>query len=103
MKTTFSRQLALTAGMILLSFVLLGCSFTSLFYNYMLRNEKTSLSTNAEAVASYVSTQSTLSEIDDWERKRFGYRRTDHGSQRRGDPLFLQPVCVRSCGENGSL
>ena len=40
MKTAFSRQLALTAGMILLSFVLLGCSFTSLFYSYMLRNEK---------------------------------------------------------------
>ena len=51
MKTAFSRQLALTAGMILLSFVLLGCSFTSLFYSYMLRNEKMSLSTNAEAVA----------------------------------------------------
>ena len=67
MKTAFSRQLALTAGMILLSFVLLGCSFTSLFYSYMLRNEKMSLSTNAEAVASYVSTQNTLTQIDDWE------------------------------------
>ncbi len=67
MKTAFSRQLALTAGMILLSFVLLGCSFTSLFYSYMLRNEKTALSTNAEAVASYVSTQNTLAQIDDWE------------------------------------
>ena len=67
MKTAFSRQLALTAGMILLSFVLLGCSFTSLFYSYMLRNEKMSLSTNAEAVAGYVSTQNTLTQIDDWE------------------------------------
>ena len=67
MRTTFSRQLALTAGMILLSFVLLGCSFTSLFYNYMLREEKASLSTNAEAVSSYVSTQNTLAQIDDWE------------------------------------
>ncbi len=67
MKTVFSRQLGLMAGMLLLSFVLLGGSFTSLFYNHMLKEEKASLSHNAEAVSSYVSTQSTLSQIDDWE------------------------------------
>lgn len=67
MKTTFSRQLSLTAGMILLSFVVLGCSFTSLFYSYMLREEKSSFATNAQAVSSYVSTQETLTEIDDWD------------------------------------
>ncbi len=67
MRTTFSRQLGLTAGMLLLSFVLLGCSFTSLFYSYMLREEKASLSTNAQAVSAYVSTQSTLSQIEDWD------------------------------------
>jgi signal transduction histidine kinase len=66
MKGAFSRQLGLTAGMLLLSFVLLGCSFTSLFYNYMLREEKTSLSTNASAVAAFVSTQSALTEDMDW-------------------------------------
>ena len=44
MRSTFQRQLTLTVGMILLSFVVLGCSFTSLFYNYMLRQEKSSLS-----------------------------------------------------------
>lgn len=67
MRTSFSRQFGLTAGMILLSFVLLGCSFTSLFYNYMIREEKTSLSTNATAVAAYVGAQSTLSSEIDWE------------------------------------
>lgn len=67
MRTSFSRQFGLTAGMILLSFVLLGCSFTSLFYNYMIREEKTSLSTNASAVAAYVGAQSTLSAETDWE------------------------------------
>jgi signal transduction histidine kinase len=67
MRSTFSRQFGLTAGMILLSFVLLGCSFSSLFYNYMLREEKTSLSTNAQAVSSYVSTQNTLTEVSDWD------------------------------------
>ena len=66
MRSTFSRQFALTAGMILLSFVLLGCSFTSLFYNYMLREEKSALSTNAAAVAEFASTQSTLNGAMDW-------------------------------------
>ncbi len=67
MRTSFSRQFGLTAGMILLSFVLLGCSFTSLFYNYMLREEKTSLSTNASAVAAYVGAQSVMPAENDWE------------------------------------
>lgn len=67
MRTTFSRQFGLTAGMILLSFVLLGCSFTSLFYNYMLREEKTSLSTNAQAVSDYLSTESSLTNVYDWD------------------------------------
>lgn len=66
MRTTFSRQLGLTAGMILLSFVLLGCSFTSLFYNYMLREKKETLSTNAQAVSDYMSTETSLSNYD-WE------------------------------------
>lgn len=67
MRTTFSRQLALTAGMLLLSFLLLGCSFTSLFYNHMLREEKASLSTNAQAISDYLSTESSLSDAYDWE------------------------------------
>ena len=67
MRTSFSQQFGLTAGMILLSFVLLGCSFTSLFYNYMLRAEKTSLSTNASAVAAYVGAQTSLPVESDWE------------------------------------
>ena len=67
MRSTFQRQLMLTVGMILLSFVVLGCSFTSLFYNYMLRAEKSALSTNASAVAAFVSAQSELSDAMDWE------------------------------------
>ena len=65
MRTTFARQFGLTAGMILLSFVLLGCSFTSLFYNYMRREQKNALSTNAQAVEAYASTQADLE--GDWE------------------------------------
>lgn len=67
MRTTFSRQFGLTAGMILLCFVLLGASFISLFYNYMLREQRSRLSVNAEAVRDYVSTESSLSNIYDWE------------------------------------
>ena len=67
MRTSFGRQFCVTAGMVLLSFVLLGCSFTSLFYNHMLREEKDSLSTNATAVAEYVSTQLSLDGTLDWE------------------------------------
>ncbi len=66
MRSSFFRQFSLTAGMVLLSFVLLGCSFTSLFYNYMLREEKAALSTNASAVADFVSSQSSLSATMDW-------------------------------------
>lgn len=66
MRTSFSRQFGLTAGMILLSFVLLGCSFTSLFYSYMVREEKLSLSTNATAVADFVSAQPDLTNTMDW-------------------------------------
>ena len=66
MRSSFYRQLTLTAGMILLSFVLLGCSFTSLFYNYMVREERASLSTNASAVAAFVSAQSYLTDALDW-------------------------------------
>ena len=67
MRSSFQRQLTLTVGMILLSFVVLGGSFTSLFYNYMLREEKSALSTNASAVAAFVSAQSELSNAMDWD------------------------------------
>ena len=63
MRSTFFRQMTLTAGMLLLSFLVLGFSFTSLFYNYMIREERSALSTNASAVAAFVSAQSTL-ELD---------------------------------------
>ena len=66
MRSTFARQFSLTAGMILLSFVLLGCAFSSLLYNYMLREQRSSLSTNALAVSAYVSTETSLSDLTDW-------------------------------------
>ena len=66
MRTTFSRQLGLTAGMLLLSFLLLGCSFTSLFYNHMVKEQTSSLSTNAQAVGEFLSAETSLSNVYDW-------------------------------------
>ena len=66
MRTTFSRQLGLTAGMLLLSFLLLGCSFTSLFYNHMIKEQTASLSTNAQAVREFLSAEDSLSNVYDW-------------------------------------
>ena len=66
MSSSFSRTFSFTAGMILLSIILLGTSFCSLFYNYTIREQKNSLSTGAEAVAEYVGSVSSLDEIDNW-------------------------------------
>ena len=67
MKSAFSRQFGLTAGMLLLSFILLGTSFTSLLYNHLVREQKTSLSTNATAVRSYISAQGSIDEVTSWD------------------------------------
>ena len=67
MRTTFSRQFGLTAGMLLLSFILLGTSFTSLLYNHFVRQEKESLSTNATAVRSYIMAQGSLDVVTSWD------------------------------------
>lgn len=67
MRSTFSRQFGLTAGMLLLSFILLGTSFTSLLYNHFVRQEKESLSTNATAVRSYIMAQGSLDVVTSWD------------------------------------
>ena len=51
MKSTFTRQFALTAGMILLSFLVLGVGFISLIYNYLMTERKSALVSSASAVA----------------------------------------------------
>ena len=67
MRSAFHRQLTFTVGMILLSFLVLGGSFVSLFYSYLLREERQSLSTNASAVAAFVSTEQVLGADLDWD------------------------------------
>lgn len=48
----FRRQFLLTAGLILLSFILLAASFTALSYRYMVREKKESMAENVSYAAS---------------------------------------------------
>ena len=50
--TLFRRQFLLTAGLILLSFILLAASFTALSYRYMVREKKESMEENVSYAAS---------------------------------------------------
>lgn len=69
MKSTFMRQFALTAGMILLSFLILGVGFISLIYNYLMTERKSALASSASAVAQLAeSYETTTGEVgDSWE------------------------------------
>ena len=55
MKSMYSRQFATMAGMILLSFLLLGASFAALSYRNIIRERRDTLSRNARYIASYTS------------------------------------------------
>ena len=55
MKSIYGRQFATMAGMILLSFLLLGGSFVALSYNYTIREKKDTLERNASDLAEYTS------------------------------------------------
>ena len=55
MKTAYARQFATMAGMILLSFLMLGTSFATLSYQYTIREKRDSLGRNASDIASFTS------------------------------------------------
>ena len=55
MKSIYSRQFATMAGMILLSFLLLGASFAALSYRNIIREKQETLERNASYIASYTS------------------------------------------------
>ena len=55
MKSTYSRQFATMAGMILLSFLLLGFSFAALSYQYTIRDKQETLVRNANYIATFTS------------------------------------------------
>ena len=51
MKSLYGRQFLLTAGMILISFALLGTAFIGLSYQYTIRETRDSMERNADYVA----------------------------------------------------
>ncbi len=63
MNTLYKRQFALMAGMILISFALLGAAFITLSYQYIVRERQSTLERNAESVAEYTSQALTRPEI----------------------------------------
>ena len=48
MKSLYGRQFLLTAGMILISFALLGTAFIGLSYQYTIRETRDSMERNAD-------------------------------------------------------
>ena len=55
MKSLYKRQFILTAGMILISFALLGTAFFTLSYQYTIRQTRESMERNANYVANFTS------------------------------------------------
>ena len=60
MKSLYGRQFLLTAGMILISFALLGTAFFTLSYQYTLRQTRDSMERNANYVANFTSKSRSL-------------------------------------------
>ena len=71
MKSMYSRQFATMAGMILLSFLLLGASFAALSYRYTIREKQEVLERNATYIASYTSDFVNTNGGDSWVRPGF--------------------------------
>ena len=55
MKTMYGRQFATMAGMILLSFLMLGASFATLSYQYTIKDKQDSMGRSAGIIAAYTS------------------------------------------------
>jgi len=71
MKSMYSRQFATMAGMILLSFLLLGASFAALSYRYTIREKQDTLERNATYIASYTSEFVNTNGGEAWVRPEF--------------------------------
>ncbi len=77
MKTMYGRQFAAMAGMVLLSFLMLGASFATLSYQYAIREQEQALDRNAGYIASFTSTYVSAYGGTSWQSKEFqGYLAT---------------------------
>ncbi len=74
MKTTYGRQFATMAGMVLLSFLMLGGAFATLSYQYTIREKKEALGRSAGYIASFTSSYVNSYGSDAWRTPAFqGY------------------------------
>ena len=64
MKTTFSRQFALTASLILISMLLMALSFQPMLRSYLVDMTQQNLTSNAEAVAKLAAAYDTSGELE---------------------------------------
>ena len=55
MKSLYGRQFLLTAGMILISFALLGTAFIALSYRYTIQETRQAMESNADDVARFTA------------------------------------------------
>lgn len=65
MKTTFGRNFAVNAGLILLSFLLLGASFVGLLFNNLMNQQRVSMTNSANAIADLASAYSAMGNLED--------------------------------------
>ncbi len=71
MKSIYRRQFATMAGMILLSFLLLGASFAALSYRNIIQQRQEALGRNASHIAAYTSDYVNENGGDAWMRPGF--------------------------------
>ncbi len=71
MKTMYGRQFAAMAGMVLLSFLMLGASFATLSYQYTIREQEQALDRNAGYIASFTSNYVNANGGTSWQKRDF--------------------------------
>ena len=71
MRSMYSRQFATMAGMVLLSFFMLGASFATLSYQYTIREKKEGLERSAGYIADFTSDYVNAAGSDAWANQGF--------------------------------
>lgn len=71
MKSMYGRQFATMAGIVLLSFLMLGASFATLSYQYTIREKKEALGRSAGYIASFTSSYVNAAGGESWRSEVF--------------------------------
>lgn len=67
MKSIYLKNFTLTVGMVLLSFLILGTSFMSVSYSFIVSDKRESLRMTSGVIEDTVSAKLTEAELDDWD------------------------------------